>query len=176
MGGVGRRASSGARRVYLAFAEPQSAPSRIVAGLTGGPYAHVELVTEDGTAWTAWASRRAHASSVAVSPLHRAGGWTWVEVRGLGPGGIARAEAFLRARAGSPYDYAGLAAFLLPKAARRLVPRDPGRFLCSDLAADALAAGGLALAPDPRDRLSPNDLYRAVADASAGRRVSRPWR
>jgi hypothetical protein len=165
---MGRTSTSPAGDIVFVRPDPRDWAGAVVARLTGGPYAHVQIRLnhyEVVEALSRGVVRDALAAEPDAADVAAVGG-------GLESARLAHALTWLLAQVGAEYSGWDIAADAL----KALLPRTlgartpflvaPRTFDCSQLAAEFLMQAGYEWLPDAITldpaRVSPNDLARAL--------------
>ncbi len=146
--------------LYLAFYKaPGTWVNRLIRVVTRSPYSHVELVFPGEGCFSA-DSRELKAVRFKTMPLP-AEKWDVVEIPCTDAQANAAMEFCLEER-NAPYDWLGVARFVLP-----FFRQHPQAWFCSEVCAAALQCAGLLPAGLKSWKLSPADLYREVKRIAA---------
>jgi hypothetical protein len=137
----------------LFYSGPGDRVTRIIRKVTAGPYSHVEMQFTDGCRFFS-SGHGAHTGCHMICDRKvYDSDWDMVLLPATWDQEKA-AENYAFHLIGLPFDFQGMAGFLLPFAVRRRKPR-----YCSSLVLDVLQQS-LRMFPGERLRISPNGLHR----------------
>jgi uncharacterized protein YycO len=125
--------------LHLCYYHGRSCISRLIEAFTWGPISHVAVRDpETGCVWEAWQGGVKRSPS--ISTLHTERTQVDVYAVDLTDAQHEIVTGFLEAQVGRPYDYRGIASFLL-----RINVGKTGAWFCSELAQAAFAKASIML-------------------------------